>query len=162
MRFFSIDADGDIERHDTAEEARREAKAALQSCIDGGEVFEEAEYVAWGVFLGSVHVNVLHTHGPECRGPDECPEGVPMEYHSWAEYSIVDEPHPEVESLRAELAALRARVGTVLTKLQEMEAHHRQGARSPAHGEYSFERAEAYEHAIDLLKEALEAPGGEE
>ncbi len=158
MRFFSIDADRTVEQHKTAEEARREARAALQSCIDGGEVFEEAEYVAWGVLLGSVHVNVLHTHGPECRGPDKCPEGVPMEYHSWAEYSIVDEPHPEVESLRAELAALRARVGTVVAKLQEMEAHHRQGVGSPAHGGYSFERAEAYEHAADLLEAALEPP----
>lgn len=161
MRFFSIDADRDIERHDTAEEAKREAKAALQSCIDGGEVFEEVECVACGVFLGTVRVNVLHTHGPECSGPDECPEGVPMEYDGWAEYSIVDEPNPEMEGLRAELAALRGRVGTVVAELREVEKLYRQGEVSPAHGGYSFERAEAYEHAADLLKEALEAPGGE-
>lgn len=56
---------------------------------------------------------------------------------------------------RAELAALRARVAAVLAELQGMEAYHRQAEKSLAHGEYSFERAEAYEHAADLLKEAL-------
>ena len=61
----------------------------------------------------------------------------------------------EAERLRAELAAFRARVAAVLAELQGMEAHHRQTENSLAHGEYSFERAEAYEYAADLLKEAL-------
>jgi hypothetical protein len=62
------------------------------------------------------------------------------------------------ERVRAELADLRARVGAAIATIRDMEAHHRQGARSPAHGGYSFERAEAYEHAADLLEAALEPP----
>lgn len=68
---------------------------------------------------------------------------------------VPPDPDPEAERLRAELDALRARVAAVLAVLQDMEAHHRQAEKSLAHGGYSFERAEAYEYASDLLKEAL-------
>ena len=74
---------------------------------------------------------------------------------------VPPDPDPETERLRAEVAAFRARVAAVLAELQEMEAYHRQAEKSLVHGGYSFERAEAYQHAADLLKEALTV-GGEE
>lgn len=57
-----------------------------------------------------------------------------------------------------ELAVLRAKLAALLVTLQEFEAYHRKGGSSPVHGYYSFERAEAYEHAADLLEAALEPP----
>lgn len=59
-------------------------------------------------------------------------------------------PDPEAERLRAELATFRARVESVSTTLRALEASYRAGEG------YNFERSEAYEHAADLLKAALD------
>lgn len=141
-RFFSYSPDGFV-LHETAEEAKAEAEAALSLWTDGASVFGGYSDIFWGVIWGTVHEGE-HDYVGECSLVDLPPT-----------------PDPETERLRAELGALRARVGDVLAVLQDMEAHHRQGEKSLAHGGYSFERAEAYEHAADMLKEAL-TMGGEE
>lgn len=164
-RFFSYSHDG-FELHETAEAAKAEAEATLGLWTDGASIFGGYQDIYWGEVRGAVHEEILHHHGPECQGEEGCPEGHygVSEYDYVGHCTLVDlppTPDPEVERLRAELAAFRARVGAVLAALQDMEAHHRQAEKSLAHGEYSFERAEAYEHASDLLKEALTV-GGEE
>lgn len=133
-RFFSYTGDyGAFATFFKEEEARADIKASFDAVMDGGPQYlrDEIGDWCWGELRG-----VIRSGGV-----------VPLDAP----------PHPEVESLRAELAALRERVGAVVATLQEMEANHRQGVHSPAHGGYSFERAEAYEHAADLLEEALEA-----
>jgi len=134
-QFFSYTADySGLETYASEAEARANVEACFNAVINKTPCYlqDELEDWCWG----------------ELRGVIRSGEVVALNAR----------PDSEVESPRAELAALRARVGMVVTRLQEMEAHHCQGARSPAHGEYSFEQAKAYCHAVDLLKEALEAP----
>ena len=141
-RFFSYSPDG-FELHETAEAAKAEAEADFSLWTDGASVFGGYLDIYWGEVRGMAHEGE-HDYVGECSFVDLPPT-----------------PDPEVERLRAELAAFRARVATVLAALQDMEAHHRQAEKSLAHGEYSFERAEAYEYAADMLRVALMV-GGEE
>lgn len=113
-----------------------EARADIEACFDA--VTDGTDETPGGWFWG------------ELRGFVDGGEVVALDAR----------PDSEAKSLQAELTALRARVGAVLAKLREMEKLYRQGEVSSAHGEYRFERAEAYEHAADLLSDALE-PGGE-
>jgi hypothetical protein len=144
VRFFCYTPDG-FELYDSAEAAKTAAEAGLELWTDG-EFVEGHESICWGEVRGGVRVDVVHVHGEECKGENGCPEGHPGvgEWDYVGDASIVDVPaipDPEVERLRAELADLRARVGAAIAAIREMEAHHRQGVRSPAHGGYSFERA---------------------
>lgn len=142
-RFFTWSWDYSFGTFQTEEEAQADLKRSIDVVIRSGpENVNELEGWCWGEIRGTVH---------------EDGRIVPMP----------PTPDTEAERLRAELADLHTRVGAALATLREMEAHHRQAVSSPAHGAYSFERAEAYDHAADLLTGAIETladerAGGEE
>ena len=108
-RFFSYSPDG-FELHETAEAAKNEAHAGLDSFV--GE-YDDCLDICWGEVRGSVHKKIIHHHGPECE--NVCSEGHYWdgEYDYVAECSLVDlppTPHPEVERLRADVEAVQAEV----------------------------------------------------
>lgn len=138
-RFFSLcnwSYDYTFHTFETEEDAQTDIQALADAARAAPDGLDEADELVWGEIRGVVREDGQLTPVPPT-------------------------PDPETERLRAELAAFRARVAAVLAELQSMEAYHRQAEKSLAHGEYSFERAEAYEYAADMLREALTV-GGEE
>lgn len=121
-RFFSYSPDGFV-LHETVEEAKDEAEAALSLWTDG-EFTEGYLDICWGEVRGAVHEEILHHHGPECRGENGCPEGHygASEYDYVGHCTLVDlppDPDPEAErdALCAEVARLRAAIQGALNEL---------------------------------------------
>lgn len=147
MKFYCYNNQEGMKPHETLEAAKQAAIEATERAASTS-ADPEATATLWGEVHGCSFVELVRD----------------IDGGMVAACSVVDchlASDAEIERLRAELAAFRARVAAVLAELQGMEAHHRQTGNSLAHGEYSFERAEAYEHAADMLKEAL-TMGGEE
>lgn len=90
--WYSYDPDCGYEEHDTEAEARAAAEQALEYRRDvAGEGWaEDTDQIVWGRVMGRAMPTTTHTHGPDCRTEDGCPEGHSLEFDYIARFDLTE------------------------------------------------------------------------